>query len=83
MAVMDATVIDLLDEQATRVVAANPPGKVALTVLAFIFMAIGWVIGRSWWYSAKVITFAALAVRYGYRQGAHVPVERKAAAAPA
>jgi hypothetical protein len=72
---MDATVVDLLSEQADQVATANPPSKVALTVIAFLFTAVGWIAGRSWWYSAKVIAFAVLAVRYGYRQGARVPVE--------
>jgi hypothetical protein len=79
MAVVNATIVDLLSEQADQAATANPPRKVALTVLAFIFTAIGWVVGRSWWHLAKGVAFATLAVRYGYRQGARVPVEPKAA----
>lgn len=75
MAVMDATAVDLLNDQAGRIAAANPPSKVALTAVAFLFTAIGWIAGRSWFHASKVVVFCALAVRYGYRAGARVPVQ--------
>jgi hypothetical protein len=69
------TVVDLLSQQASDAATAATPGKVALTVIAFLFTAVGWVIGRTWWHGAKILAFTALAVRYGYRQGARIPVE--------
>jgi len=75
MAMMDATVVDLLSAQAGQAAAANPPSKVALTVIAFLFTALGWLVGRTWFYAFKGIAFAALAARYGYRQGMHAAVE--------
>lgn len=81
-AVMDRTVVDLLSSQADQIAVANPPSKVALTVIAFLFTALGWTAGRIWFHLAKVVAFTTLAVRYGYRQGAKVPVEVKAQAAP-
>lgn len=80
-AVMDRTVVDLLDQQAGQIAAANPPSRVALTVIAFIFTALGFVIGRTWFYVFKAVAFAWLAGRYGYRVGMKVPVEAKAAPA--
>lgn len=47
------------------------PGPVLLTVITAFFFAIGWVAGASW----RGAVFCCLAVRYGYRTGAHVPVE--------
>jgi hypothetical protein len=70
-----ATIVDLLTDQADQIATDNPPSKVLATVVLALFTAIGWVIGRTWFYSAKSVAFIALAVRYGYRQGARVPVE--------
>lgn len=78
-----ATIVDLLTDQADQIATDNPPSKVLATVVLALFTAIGWVIGRTWFYSAKSVAFIALAVRYGYRQGARVPVEVKPRTAPA
>lgn len=71
------TVVDLLSADADRIANANPPSKVLATVVLGLFTALGWIAGRAWFYSAKSVAFVALAVRYGYRQGAKVPVEVK------
>ena len=76
--VMDRPV-DQLGQEAGRIAAANPPGRVFALVILFFFTAIGWVIGRTWFFASKGVIFCALAVRYGYRQGMKVPVERVAA----
>ncbi len=81
MTVMDRTVVDLLDTQAAQVAAANPPSRVALTVIAFLFTALGFLVGRTWFYAFKVIAFSWLAFRYGYRTGAKVPLEARPAPA--
>lgn len=74
---VNPTVVDLLNEQADQVAAANPPSRVLTLVVLAIFTAIGWTVGRLWFHSAKSVAFCALAVRYGYRQGAKVQVEPK------
>lgn len=73
------TVVDLLSQEAGQVAAANPPSRVLALIVLGIFTAVGWVAGRLWFHSAKSVAFCALAVRYGYRQGAKVPVEQRAA----
>lgn len=78
-AVMDRTVFDLLSQEADQVAAANPPSKVALTAVAFLFTALGMVIGRSAFYVTKGVVFCFFAARYGYRIGMKAPVEIKAA----
>lgn len=57
---------DQISEHASQV----RPGQVAATVITAFFFAIGWVIGASW----RAVVYCCLAVRYGYRAGAHVPV---------
>jgi hypothetical protein len=79
MTVMDAARVDLISEEAGRIAAANPPSKVLATVVLALFMAIGWVTGRAWFYGEKSVVFCALAVRYGYRKGAKAPVELRPA----
>ncbi|HEY1705624.1 MAG TPA: hypothetical protein VGG75_38555 [Trebonia sp.] len=79
---LDETRVDLLLGEADRIATANPPSKVLATVILGLFTAVGWVIGRTWFYAAKSVAFIALAVRYGYRQGARVPVERKSPSSP-
>jgi hypothetical protein len=44
--------------------------RIMLTVITAFFFAIGWCAGASW----KAVVFSALAIRYGYRAGAGVPV---------
>ena len=73
------TVVDLLNEQAGQVAVANPPSRVLALIVLSLFTAVGWVVGRSWFHLAKSVAFCALAVRYGYRQGAKVPLEPKPA----
>jgi hypothetical protein len=45
-------------------------GRFVLMVITAFFFGIGWCAGASW----KAAVFCALAVRYGYRTGAGVPV---------
>lgn len=71
-------VVDFLNEEAGRKAAANPPGRVLALVVLGLFTAIGWVTGRTWFFVSKGVIFCALAVRYGYRQGMHAPVETRA-----
>jgi hypothetical protein len=78
-AVLDVTSVDLLNEEAGRIAAANPPSRVLATVVLGLFFAVGWVLGRTWFFGAKAAVFGALAVRMGYRKGAKVPVEVKPA----
>lgn len=73
------TVVDLLSEQAGQVAARNPPSRVLALVFLGLFTAIGWTVGRTWFYAQKAVVFSALAVRYGYRQGMKVPVEPRPA----
>jgi hypothetical protein len=80
---LDRPTVELISAEADQIAADNPPSKVLATVVLALFTAIGWVIGRTWFYSAKSVAFIALAVRYGYRQGARVPVEVKPRTAPA
>ena len=76
MATMAApTVVDLLSEQAGQTAAANPPSRVIALVVLGIFTALGWIVGRTWFFLSKGVIFCALAARYGYRQGMKVPVE--------
>lgn len=72
---MNVPLVELLNEQADQVATANPPSKVALTALAFIFTALGVVIGRSAFYAIKGVVFCFLAARYGYRIGMKAAVE--------
>jgi hypothetical protein len=44
--------------------------RVVLTVITAFFFAIGWCAGTAW----RAVVFIALAIRYGYRAGAGVPV---------
>lgn len=76
---LDATRVDLLSDEAGRIAAANPPSRVLATVVLGLLFGVGWVAGRIWFFSAKGIVFCALAARMGYRRGAKVPVEVKAA----
>jgi hypothetical protein len=55
-----------ISEHADRV----RPGETFANVVTALFFALGWVIGASW----RGFVFCCLAVRYGYRAGAHVPV---------
>jgi hypothetical protein len=63
-----------ISEHASRV----RPGQTAATVITAFFFAIGWVSGASW----RGLVFCALAVRYGYRSGAHVQVSQDKPAPP-
>jgi len=45
-------------------------GRFMLTVITAFFFAIGWCAGTAW----RAVVFSALAVRYGYRAGAGIPV---------
>lgn len=72
-------IVDMLSDEAGRAAAANPPSRVLALVVLGLFTAVGWTAGRLWFHTAKSVAFCALAVRYGYRQGAKVPVEPKTA----
>lgn len=72
--VMEPVPVDYLREEAGRIAAANPPGRVLAVVVLAIFTAIGWTVGRTWFFLSKAVIFCALAVRYGYRLGMKVPV---------
>jgi len=50
--------------------AYSPPklGRVLATMVTAIFVALGWLIGATWYAG----TFAFAATRYGFRQGAHL-----------
>ena len=63
---LEAVPMQAIGEQADRV----RPSEVIATGITAIFYAIGWVIGASW----RGVVFCCLAIRYGYRAGAHVPV---------
>jgi hypothetical protein len=58
--------VDAISEHADRV----RPGVLIIAVITAFFFAIGWTAGASW----RGVVFCCLAVRYGYRQGAHIPV---------
>ena len=47
------------------------PGVVIATAITAVFFALGWTFGATW----RGIVYCCLAVRYGYRTGAHVPVK--------
>jgi len=79
--VMEPAPVDYLREEAGRIAAANPPGRVLAVIVLAVFTAIGWVTGRTWFFVSKGVIFCALAVRYGYRQGMKVPVEPRPAPA--
>lgn len=74
-AALDETRVDLLLSEADRIAVANPPSRVLATVVLGILFAVGWVIGRLWFFGAKGVIFAGLAVRMGYRRGAMTPIE--------
>lgn len=65
---LEAVPREAISEHATQV----RPGEVAAIVITAIFFSIGWIIGASW----RAVVFCCLAIRYGYRAGAHVPVEK-------
>lgn len=46
------------------------PGVIIIAVITAFFFGIGWTVGAAW----RGIVFCCLAIRYGYRQGAHVTV---------
>lgn len=63
---LEAVPVDQIAEHASQVRA----GQVLATCITAFFFAIGWAIGASW----RGVVFCCLAVRYGYRQGAHITV---------
>ena len=58
--------VDAIAEHADRV----RPSLIIIAVITAFFFGVGWTIGASW----RGVVFCCLAVRYGYRQGAHVTV---------
>ena len=69
---LESVPVDQIAEHASQVRA----GQVLITVITAVFYGIGWTAGSLW----RGIVFCCLAIRYGYRAGAHIPV---AAAQPA
>ncbi len=65
---LEAVPVDQIAEHASEVRA----GQVLITVITAFFFSIGWIIGASW----RAVVFCCLAIRYGYRAGAHTPVEK-------
>ncbi len=63
---LEAVPVEQIAEHASQVRA----GQVAVTCITAFFFAIGWLFGSSW----RGVVFCCLAVRYGYRQGAHITV---------
>lgn len=58
---------DEIREQTAQMRPARP-GHAIATVITAMFVAAGWIIGASVW----SVRFCAVAVRYGYRQGARI-----------
>jgi hypothetical protein len=71
MAVMDATVVDMLYAEAQQKAAANPPGRVLATVVLAVFTALGWTCGVMW----TGLWFSGMAFAYGVRKGSRVPAK--------
>jgi hypothetical protein len=65
--------VDELRAQAKAIAEANPPSRVALTVISGFFAMFGWIAGRAWYLSFGTVAFIGLAVKYGYWNGAKVP----------
>lgn len=63
---LEAVPVDQIAEHASQVRAS----QVAITLITAFFFAIGWTVGSFW----RGVVFCCLAVRYGYRQGAHITV---------
>lgn len=63
---LEAVPVEAIAEHADQVRA----GQVLITAITAFFFAIGWTIGSTW----RGIVFCCLAIRYGYRQGAHITV---------
>lgn len=58
--------VEKIAEHADRV----RPSVIIIAAITGVFFGLGWTIGAAW----RGIVFCCLAVRYGYRQGAHIPV---------
>lgn len=67
--------MEQISEHASQVRA----GQVIATLITALFFGIGWLVGSTW----RAIVYCCLAVRYGYRAGAHTPVAPAAAPPPA
>lgn len=63
---LESVPVDQIAEHANQVRA----GQVLATVVTAFFFAIGWVFGATW----RSIVYCCIAVRFGYRQGAHISV---------
>jgi hypothetical protein len=61
---LEAVPVDAIAEHASQVRA----GQVLVTCITAFFFAIGWTVGSLW----RGTVFCCLAIRYGYRQGAHI-----------
>jgi len=60
--------VEAIAEHADRV----RPSLIIIAMITAFFFGVGWTIGASW----RGVVFCCLAIRYGYRAGAHVPVEK-------
>jgi hypothetical protein len=81
------TVDDLLVDQLEAKAGQDRPGRAALTVIAAIGVAVGWLVSRFWrgtgWLAGRTWMIGAFfteAVIYGFREGAGLP--QKAAPEP-
>jgi hypothetical protein len=63
---LSAVPVEQIAEHASQVRA----GVMIITLVTAFFFAIGWLTGSLW----RSVVFCCLAVRYGYRVGAHVTV---------
>jgi len=63
---LESVPVEAIAEHASQVRA----GQVLLTVITAFFYGIGWTVGSLW----RGLVFCCLAIRYGYRGGAHTPV---------
>lgn len=70
------SVADMRAETA-RILKETSPAQVALAVITFPFLILGWILGRAWWAVAELVVMCAVAGKWGYWQGAKVPPEQR------
>jgi hypothetical protein len=74
---MTESTADKLASQATQIAKNSSPLKVLAVVVLGLLSGLAWFIGRVWYFIASTVTFMGLALQYGYRKGAKIPVEKK------
>jgi hypothetical protein len=77
MICMSAQTLQQLRAEAAEAADRAHPLHVIDTVILAVLVGIGWAVGRAWWllafgsvFAARGLAAYALAVQYGYRQGA-------------